>query len=234
MDLWAAFILGLVGSVHCAGMCGPLVLAVPPVGGPRRTEVSGRVIYHAGRLVSYVLLGIVFGMMGQALALGGIQRWVSIGAGLAILLGFFTSVRLAGSRPVYGVVRRMTSLFGTLLRQRTFLSRFILGVINGFLPCGLVYVACAGAVATGDLVGSVGVMLVFGLGTWPMMLGLNLAGRRITRLAGPAWRRLVPAFQILVALLLVTRGLSLGIPYISPDMDEGGCPSCHSELHSSK
>ncbi|MCD6049706.1 MAG: hypothetical protein K0Q55_1109, partial [Verrucomicrobia bacterium] len=93
MELWTAFILGLVGSLHCAGMCGPLALALPVAGKTRRAFVLGRVLYNLGRILTYCVIGAIFGLAGQSLALAGFQKWVSLGAGVAILLGLLASTR---------------------------------------------------------------------------------------------------------------------------------------------
>ena len=165
MILWTALLLGLVGSLHCAGMCGPLALALPTTGNARATFVLGRVAYNVGRILTYCLLGAAFGLIGQTLAFAGFQRWVSIAAGLAILLGLLVFSRSTVSLPVARGVTWIKSGLGALLRRRSLASVFSLGVLNGLLPCGLVYAACAGAVATGDLLSGVEYMAAFGFGT---------------------------------------------------------------------
>src|SRR3974390_1678418 len=104
MDSWAAFVLGLVGSLHCAGMCGPLALALPAVGKTTPGYLSGRLAYNLGRIITYCALGLVFGLVGKTLLLAGIQRWVSISLGVALLAGLLTSRRLALWRPVMALV----------------------------------------------------------------------------------------------------------------------------------
>src|SRR3974390_3272430 len=104
LDYWTALFLGLVGSLHCAGMCGPLALALPATGGSATGYVAGRAAYNAGRVVTYCTLGVVFGLLGKTLLLAGIQRWVSIGLGVALLAGLLTSQRLALWRPVMALV----------------------------------------------------------------------------------------------------------------------------------
>ena len=220
-----AFILGLVGSLHCAGMCGPLALALPAAGG-RLSFLSGRLAYNLGRIITYCFLGVVFGLVGRTLVLAGVQRWVSISLGLLLLVGLFSSRKLALWRPVIGLVERLKFRMANLLRQRSFVSRLILGVFNGFLPCGLVYVACAGAVATGSLGSAVEYMAGFGLGTVPMMLGIGLSGRLVPIGLRLQLRKAIPVSVFLLASLLILRGLGLGIPYLSPDLANGSS-CCH-------
>lgn len=228
MYLGAALILGLVGSLHCAGMCGPLMLAVPRLGPSALLATVGRLVYHLGRIAAYGLMGIIFGWLGQTVALAGFQRWASLAAGLAVLLALLPLARPRLGWPALAAVSFLKSSFGALLKRRTLASLSLLGLLNGFLPCGLVYVACAGALALGDLTAGVGYMLAFGLGTWPMMLGIGVLGRPVQRLL--AYRpRLSMVCLVLVGGLLVLRGLSLGIPYLSPHLSHPSlrAPSCH-------
>jgi len=218
MILWTSFLLGLVGSLHCAAMCGPLVLALPVNGKSRADFVVSRLVYNAGRLTSYLLLGVLFGLIGTTLALAGLQRWTSIAAGFAILAGLLMSSRFAIGRPLVRCVALIKSAFAGLLRRRSLSSMFLLGGANGLLPCGLVYVACAAATTAGSFGAAVGSMLLFGLGTLPMMLGLGLIQVWALRVPRLNLQRLIPLSLLLVGLLLVLRGMSLGIPYLSPNL----------------
>lgn len=102
-----------------------------------------------------------------------------------------------------------------------------MGLLNGLLPCGLVYVACAGATATGHPWSGARYMLVFGAGTVPLMLAISLSGRLVPSALRLKLRQAVPICILLVAALLILRGLSLGIPYLSPDLSSGpGGSSC--------
>jgi hypothetical protein len=229
MELWTAFLLGLVGSLHCAGMCGPLALALPATGNTRASFLLGRAAYNSGRVLTYCGLGAVFGLAGQTLALAGFQRWLSLTAGAAILVGLFASSRLSFNTPLVRAVTALKSALGTLLRQRTFASTFALGLLNGLLPCGLVYTACAGAIVAGGFVAGLEYMAAFGLGTVPMLLAIGLAGHTLQFALRFKLQRLVPISVALVAVLLILRGLSLGIPYLSPDLaaGPGQCTGCH-------
>ena len=218
--------LGLVGSLHCAGMCGPLALALPVAGNTRSAFVLGRVLYNLGRILTYCIIGAVFGLAGQSLALAGFQKWVSLTAGVAILLGLLLSTRWGLGLPITKSVMWLKSSVGRLLQQRTFGSLFLLGILNGLLPCGLVYVAAAAAAAAGSLHLGVFSMAMFGLGTLPVMLGLGLAGRKLQGFFTFKWQSLVPISLAVMGILLVLRGMELGIPYISPVLT-GACPHCH-------
>jgi hypothetical protein len=225
MTPWTGLILGLVGSLHCAGMCGPLALALPMAGGSAPGFFIERLAYNFGRVITYCALGLVFGLVGRTLLLAGVQQWVSIALGLILLVGLFSSRKLALWRPITGLVEHLKSRMSTLLRRRSIASLVVLGLLNGLLPCGLVYVACAGATATGGLLDGVQYMAAFGLGTMPLMLGISLSGRLIPLALRLQLRKAIPVSVFLLATLLILRGLSLGIPYLSPDLSSAA-PSC--------
>jgi sulfite exporter TauE/SafE len=227
MELWTAFLLGLVGSAHCAGMCGPLALALPPTGNTRALFLAGRLAYNAGRLLTYAAIGAVFGLLGQSLALAGLQRWVSLGIGVALLIGLLASSRFATGLPVVNAVGWLKSALGRLLQRRSLGSVFALGLLNGLLPCGLVYVAAATATATGHFLTGLQSMVVFGLGTVPMMLAFGLVGPKIQFALRLKLQRAVPFALAAVAVLMILRGLSLGIPYLSPSLGTNACHGCH-------
>jgi sulfite exporter TauE/SafE len=225
MTLWTALLLGLVGSLHCAGMCGPLALALPAGSNSPAGFFAGRLAYNFGRIITYCLLGLVFGLLGRSLFLAGIQRWVSISLGLILLIGLFSSRRFSLWRPVNGIVETLKRRMACVLRQRSLTSLAVLGLLNGLLPCGLVYVACAGATASGAPGSGVQYMAAFGLGTFPMMLGIGLSGRLIPVTLRLQLRKAIPVSVFLLAALLILRGLSLNIPYISPNLSASN-PSC--------
>lgn len=224
--IWTAFLLGLVGSLHCAVMCGPLVFAVTTSAGARLPFTAARLIYNAGRILTYCLIGLLFGAVGKTFALAGIQRWLSLGAGAAILAGLLLTTRFALNTPIAKSVVKLKSMFARLLQRRTVLSQFLLGSLNGLLPCGLVYIAAAGAATTFSPINGALHMAAFGAGTLPMMLGLGMAGSRLRPL-GLRFQKLIPVCVMLVGLLLLLRGMALGIPYVSPGLNEHAHTACH-------
>ncbi len=181
-------------------------------------------------MLTYLLLGVVFGIFGQTLILAGWQRALSIAAGLVILVSLLLRGTRWAARASGWIGQAVAALrrgFGPLLRQRTVSALFGIGLLNGLLPCGLVYVALAMAAATGSARGGAEFMTAFGLGTVPAMLGVSLAARLIT----PEWRirmqRAVPGALAVLAVLFILRGLSLGIPYISPDLSPESATGGH-------
>ena len=234
MLLGTAFMLGLIGGLHCLGMCGPLALALPVAGDNRAAYVAGRVIYNLGRVVSYALMGIVFGLIGGTFAFAGFQRGLSIALGVlilvAVLVGPRFGARFAMSRPVFAAVARLKRALGVLLKQRSMASMLGIGFLNGFLPCGLVYVALAGAALTGSAGAGMLYMVSFGVGTIPLMLAASLSGKAIQGRFRFSLQKAIPVALVMLATLFILRGMSLGIPYVSPDLRptaEGHCPNCH-------
>lgn len=227
MELWTAFILGLVGSLHCAGMCGPLALALPVSGNSNLTFATGRLAYNLGRIVTYCLLGVMFGVVGKTLLLAGVQRWVSIALGVALLGGLFASRKLSLIKPVTALVGWLKLKMSALLRQRSFLALTTLGMLNGLLPCGLVYVAGAGATVAGGVLDSIFYMAAFGAGTVPMMLAIGLSGKLVPFSLRLKLQRAIPISVFILATLLILRGMSLGIPFVSPDLSSGSLSCCH-------
>jgi hypothetical protein len=225
MDYLLTLGLGFVGSLHCAAMCGPLLLALPGSGDGAGRFIAGRIFYHLGRVLTYALLGVLAGLVGKSFVLAGLQRWLSIVLGVLILLGFLAAKRTALSKPAVRLVMWLKSAMAAQLQRRNFSSLGLLGMLNGLLPCGLVYVALAGAVARGTLLAGILYMLVFGLGTWPMLLAIGFSGKMFPAALRLKLRGAIPFGVILLAALLILRGLGLGIPYVSPDLT-ASVPGC--------
>lgn len=229
MQLWTAILLGFVGSAHCAGMCGPLALALPRGSGGPGAFFAGRALYNFGRIVTYALMGAIFGLIGQGVALAGVQRWVSLALGAAILIGVLLSPRFANRVPVTRGVNWLKAALGKLLQRRALPALFGIGLLNGLLPCGLVYVAVAAATATGNIWSGLQYMVAFGLGTLPLMLLLSLLGTKLQFALRFKVQRLIPVSLVIVGLLLMLRGMALGIPYVSPKLpaQPNSAASCH-------
>ena len=230
MELWSAFLLGFVGSAHCVGMCGPLALALPATGGVRARFFAGRALYNLGRIVTYTVMGVAFGLLGKTFAVAGLQRWVSLTAGAIILIGLIVSPNLSFTNAAAGSVGWVKRQLAQLFRQRSLSALFAIGALNGFLPCGLVYAACVAAVATGDVLGGAKFMAVFGLGTTPMLLVISILGQKLQLQLRFKLQRLIPVSLAVVGLLLLLRGMALGIPYVSPQLPAtptAGHSCCH-------
>jgi sulfite exporter TauE/SafE len=208
-------------------MCGPLMLALPLQrwSSPFRF-VLGRVAHQAGRVAMYCVLGVVFGLIGRTLFIAGLQRWTSVALGILLVLGGVGSSRWLKAVWMVAWPNRLRGMMARRLEKRMLSSLLILGALNGLLPCGLVYAAGAGAVATGELGQGVAYMALFGLGTVPMMLGMGVAGGLLRPSVRMRLNRLASVSVYLLGILLILRGLGLGIPYLSPDVTSMGESRC--------
>ncbi|MEJ2584640.1 MAG: sulfite exporter TauE/SafE family protein [Robiginitalea sp.] len=218
--LGSALVLGLLGSLHCIGMCGPIAFMLPLNRQSQTKQWSQLSLYHLGRLLAYGLIGLVFGLIGKGLYLFGFQQKLSIALGLLMILlvlipgKTFRKWRLA--RPVYRIMGKLQSALGAKLKEGNPDAFLSIGFLNGFLPCGLVYMALVGAMAMASApLGSL-YMMVFGLGTVPLMSGAALMRRFVRGRWLPMIRKWIPVFVVLIGILFILRGMGLGIPYVSP------------------
>ncbi|MCF6171147.1 MAG: sulfite exporter TauE/SafE family protein [Bacteroidales bacterium] len=217
---FVALLTGLVGSLHCIGMCGPIAIALPLGNKSWWQRVLGGITYNLGRIFTYALLGAVFGLLGQGIEMAGLQQWASIGIGAVMILSVLFPVLFRGKikfeQFFFGYAGKMIGKFRQLFSISSIPSLFLIGLLNGLLPCGLVYVAIAGAINTNALVSGIVYMLLFGLGTIPVMLAIPLLGNLIGTGIRKRFRSVLSAFIVVLGILFILRGLSLGIPYISP------------------
>jgi hypothetical protein len=215
----AAFTIGLLGSFHCVGMCGPLALSLPLNNDSFWSKFSGALLYNMGRIVTYSTFGLVFGTIGKSLSFFGYQQWISIALGIAIIFFVVLPKRFSSfnnSNAVIKFLENLRTALGKLFAKDNHFSLFSIGLLNGLLPCGLVYMAAAGAIATGDILKSVVFMAFFGLGTLPIMWSVAFFGNYIGISIRQKIRTAYPYLMTLMACLLILRGMGLGIPYISP------------------
>ena len=218
--LLSAVLLGLMGSLHCVGMCGPIAFLLPVDRSNNLKKITQILIYHFGRLAAYSIMGFLFGLLGKGLYVFGIQQKLSIFIGvlmiLIVLIPAQTFNKYNLSKPLYRIISKVKSRLGKELKKKTPDTFLTIGFLNGFLPCGLVYLALFGAIAMGSpLTGSL-YMLLFGLGTIPLMTTIIyfsslLKGKRRQKI-----QKIIPVFVVLIGALFILRGLGLGIPYISP------------------
>lgn len=232
--LYSALILGILGSFHCVGMCGPIAFMLPVSRDNQVKKCFQILLYHSGRLLSYGIIGLGFGLLGKSLDLFGIQQQLSIGIGalmiLVIILPSKSFQKFNFSQALTRLIGKVKSSLGAALKKKTPDTFFTIGFLNGFLPCGLVYMAVFGAIAAGSILTGSLYMLLFGLGTIPLMT----TAVYFRALLGGAMRqkvqKLVPVFVILIGLLFIIRGLGLDIPFLSPGSMEGeisASASCH-------
>jgi len=218
-----AFTIGIVGSFHCVGMCGPLALSLPLNNDSNWAKFSGALLYNVGRIVTYASFGLLFGLIGQTAALFNFQQWLSIAVGVVILFFIVVprkyKIQYSATSYATGLFTKLRAQLGKFFTQKNHSSLFIIGLLNGLLPCGLVYMAVAGAIATGDVANSVLFMAAFGLGTLPIMWSIAFFGNYVGVGIRQKIRKAYPFLMALMACLLILRGMGLGIPYVSPKMN---------------
>lgn len=225
MEVWTGFVIGFLGSLHCIGMCGPIAIALPSASASSWSLINGRVLYNFGRVFTYAVIGLIFGLLGRRIYMFGLQQVVSISFGVLIILWLILPAEIKNKIRNFTGFNRFTiklkNLFMLLFKKRSGLSMFFIGVLNGFLPCGFVYMGIAGAVAVSIASPLNGMlfMVLFGLGTVPAMLGTSIAGNFINFNFKRKYAKLVPVFAVLLAVIFILRGMNLGIPYISPTLD---------------
>ncbi len=215
-----ALTLGMIGSFHCVGMCGPLAFSLPLKNDNDWSRFSGSFLYNIGRVTTYILLGVIFGFAGKSFSIFGFQQGLSIILGIFILLIlFFSKSQLALNVkyfqwPAYNETIR--ALLGQLFFKKSNWSLYAIGILNGLLPCGLIYLAIAGATATADPIRSSFFMASFGLGTLPVMWSVSFFGNYVGLGVRKKIKRIYPVMMALTACLLIIRGMGLDIPYLSP------------------
>lgn len=232
--LWTALVIGFLGSFHCLGMCGPIVFALRGRGWAHWRFLVGRLLYNAGRIVTYAGLGAFVGLLGLGAGFFHIQQGLSIVIGVLLLFWAFSEAGWLKKLGLGGQVSRWVSWvkggFSKFWQMEGLPAQFMVGFFNGLLPCGLVYLALAyAAMATEPLEGAA-FMALFGAGTLPMMLAVAFSAKVITPALRQKVVRAIPYFIMVFALLFILRGMNLGIPYVSPrmaDQSGGVIVNCH-------
>ncbi len=229
--LVSAWILGLLGSFHCVGMCGPIALSLPIQHLKGWSKGAGIVLYNSGRALTYSVFGFMLGWLGSGFSFFGWQQTFSIVIGCIFLIAFIPAIfqkRIFKNSSITKywnqfIIAGLAKLFhrkdsGTLL---------LIGMLNGLLPCGMVYMAAAGATVTGHAWTGAAFMAAFGLGTMPAMATMNYAGNLISLKFRQKIRLATPYIIGLMGLIFVLRGMNLDIPYVSPAQHHNSVSCCH-------
>ncbi len=220
--------MGFTGSLHCAGMCGPIIWIMPfqVFAGVRKALAI--LLYHAGRISVYATLAIVLHSF-RALFDPKVQQYISISLGglllLAGIISFMPNHLLKLNLPWGSYVKKQ---LGNVIGQPGLGSIALAGILNGMLPCGLVYMALSASVTLPSAAQAAGMIYIFGVGTLPMLVGITMLKHKASFLRGANLRRLVPVTVFFFGCLFVLRGMNLGIPYLSPKVtvSQAGVHSC--------
>lgn len=218
--LYSAFILGLLGSLHCVGMCGPIAFMLPVDRSNSIKKITQISMYHIGRLLAYAIIGLIFGLIGKSLYIFGMQQQLSIIIGIIMIILVLLPYKWLGkfnlAHPLYKAVGYIKKNLGQALHKKTADTFLTIGFLNGFLPCGLVYMAVFGAIAMGSYAQGSLYMALFGLGTIPLMTAAIYLGKFLNSTIKQRIQKVIPVFVVIIGALFILRGLGLGIPYISP------------------
>ena len=217
--IWTAIVLGFLGSFHCVGMCGPIALAVG--GRTNQKFLWNKVLYNFGRSFTYSLLGLAIGALGFSLSLAGIQQGISIGMGLLVVLlslSYKKADQFLSIPALSGAVHWIKSKLNQYLKSGSKTAFFSTGLINGLLPCGMVYMALVVAMGMQSPWLGAAYMFFFGIGTIPLLMGLMVSGSFMSPVRRQQFQKAIPYVGILIGILMVVRGLGLGIPGFSPEL----------------
>jgi len=227
------FLMGLIGSVHCIGMCGPLVMALPISQQTHFKKWQSILLYHAGKISSYAVLGILLGMFGSQLPLFGVQENLSIVMGSIMLLYviyiYVIKSQLAPKFLKFNLLYTfIVKKMGYLFKSKNRAVFYFIGILNGLLPCGMIYVALTSALATQNILQGGLIMTFFGIGTMPALIMVAIGGQYFSMAIRKNLQNLLPVFIFSMGILLILRGMNLGIPYLSPHLGIGTDKiSCH-------
>ncbi|CAL2084698.1 sulfite exporter TauE/SafE family protein [Tenacibaculum sp. 190524A02b] len=219
--LISAFILGLLGSFHCIGMCGPIAFMLPIDRSNTIKSFLQITSYHVGRLIAYGIIGLLFSLLGRSFYIFGLQQQLSIFTGVVMIL-FIIYPKLGGNfqtlvKPLTILVVKLKSALGNQLKKKKKRVFILLGLLNGFLPCGLVYVAVFGALVTSNILHGALYMILFGLGTVPLMVATTFLGNITNSYIKRKLQKIIPYIVVVIGILFIVRGLGLNVPYISPE-----------------
>ncbi|MCO6149219.1 sulfite exporter TauE/SafE family protein [Flavobacterium sp. NRK1] len=218
--LYSALLLGLLSSLHCIGMCGPIAMMLPLDRYNPAKKTIQLLLYHTGRITAYGTLGLLFGFLGRGLYLAGMQQQLSIIAGLLMIMIVMIPERLFArynfSKPIYLVISKLKTSLGRQFKKSSYKAIFVTGLFNGFLPCGLVYAALFGAIAMQSIPSGVFYMILYGLGTVPLMSVVVYTSGLIKDSFRNSFSKIVPFVAVFIGMLFIVRGLGLSIPYVSP------------------
>lgn len=225
----SALTIGFAGSLHCVGMCGPLMMS----GIIRKSDQSFSIfkwsLYHMGRIGVYMVWGLFFGFMGASARWFGFQQNISLSLGIGILVVLLLSKLFPElERYIHNnfLLKSIRAKIVPHIHSKIPVASLLGGMLNGMLPCGLVYVALAGATAMQDVYGGGLFMVFFGIGNLPMLFAVMLVGQKFQMPLRRVFSKWYPALIGVMAILLIVRGMNLG-NFLSPALIKGKVDAVH-------
>jgi sulfite exporter TauE/SafE len=222
--------MGFTGSLHCVGMCGPLAILVSSAQSSK--FIIGRILYNLGRILTYSTLGLIIGFFGETFRVVGIQRYVSLISGgiiLFIVLASLFNFGYGKNKFLFSIPNFIKKRIGFFLKKKNMATNLMLGMVNGILPCGLVYFALVSSLNMPTISESIIFMAIFGAGTFPAMFIMTISSTFIKQKLSFLSGSKVTLIAATLSLLLMVRGLGLGIPYLSPEYGDPAKKNCCTE-----
>ena len=231
---YTAFIFGLISSLHCVGMCGPIALMLPVDRTNEVKKIAQIITYQLGRISAYAAIGFIFGLFGKGFFIAGFQQQLSITVGILIILFVVVPTKIVAnynfSKPIFKLIAKLKTALGSQFKNKSYSSLFTIGLLNGFLPCGMVYVALFGALAMQSPISGSFYMILFGIGTIPLMSLVVYSNAFLSTSIRNKIQKTIPIAAVFIGILFILRGLGLGIPYVSPstvNLFIQAKPNCH-------
>ena len=217
---YTAFIFGLISSLHCVGMCGPIAMMLPVDRTNEVKKIAQIITYQLGRISAYATIGFIFGLFGKGFFIAGFQQQLSITVGIVMILFVVVPTKIVAnynfSKPIFKLISKLKTALGSQFKNKSYSSLFIIGLLNGFLPCGMVYVALFGAIAMQSPILGSFYMILFGMGTIPLMSLVVYSNAFLSASIRNKIQKAIPIAAVFIGILFILRGLGLGIPYVSP------------------
>jgi len=215
---FSAFLIGLAGSVHCVGMCGPLALAIPGASKDKGFTFFLRTIaYQISRISGYGVLGLIVGFFSQGMQITGIQPYFSLLSGIILLfLGFFGIIPEVNAFSKYPIIQhfqvKINQIIGTVMTNEHFSTPFVLGFLNAMLPCGMIYIAMGTGLSSGNMSEAALYLISFGLGTLPLMFMMSLSGQFLSLQMRRSWQKTIPIIFMISGIILIYKGMNIDLP----------------------
>ena len=215
---FSAFLIGLAGSVHCVGMCGPLALAIPGASKDKGFTFFLRTIaYQISRISGYGVLGLIVGFFSQGMQFTGVQPYFSLLSGILLLfLGFFGIIPEVNAFSKYPIIQhfqvKINRIIGTVMTNEHFSTPFVLGFLNAMLPCGMIYIALGTGLSSGNMSEAALYLISFGLGTLPLMFMVSLSGQFLSLQMRRSWQKAIPIIFIISGIILIYKGMNIDLP----------------------
>lgn len=215
---FSAFLIGLAGSVHCVGMCGPLALAIPGASKDKGFTFFLRTIaYQISRISGYGVLGLIVGFFSQGMQFTGVQPYFSLLSGILLLfLGFFGIIPEVNAFSKYPIIQhfqvKINRIIGTVMTNEHFSTPFVLGFLNAMLPCGMIYIALGTGLSSGNMSEAALYLISFGLGTLPLMFMVSLSGQFLSLQMRRSWQKAIPIIFMISGIILIYKGMNIALP----------------------